>query len=623
MKIPYDLVGESRNLKFIPATVEESVGGHRILGKVEGQHFHPNGLSRNKRYYPEALWQRTVHKDENVKRKLENRTMFGTIGHDTEITERELREGIPSHITTYMCMNENGIPGFARTEILDTRTGQTLKAYLEAGVNLYVSSRADGEYVPNQFFTTHEGKFPIMKADTYKLERFDFVLEPGFLTANPKLQESIYESLTPEALVVHQHFLEADQNYGVQDQSPDVKDINDEPQEGDSMAQTSNPDLVSDGTTDYPKDADDLLYSPPTGEYNTSSSKVGTNVIQGMPDSDTEGGQNILGNDMLSVTSLGASVSPRDDATQGGINSPANDSDGSRNTVSNDTNQNVNSQSKQAKKDKSMTLKKESVDEVSQLDILLSENEALRIENEATVAKLAEAEEAIAYALKAQEFFNAVGKPTQIVERLQAAIEFHQRVGTYEQIESVIETFSDFIEEAGNPSEVKEALEATIAFNEQYSPESIATLIEEVGTAEEIMTALESTTEFFEQAGATGPELLERLQTLRSFEQQFGEVWAVGSKLERVAILDKEVSARRISEDCSIDYEKAMEKLNSGLNESQIREFYTALNTGLTDIAVFAPRSASIVTGKMTESVKPIVATSGGSAVRRVLEGLN
>lgn len=168
-----------------------NVGGFPILAKVTGVHFLPNGFSRNKRFYSEELW-RNVLEDENVQTRLKNGTVFGTIGHDIEIDEKALREGVPSHVTKLMEIRENNgvLEGYAETFLIDTPVGKLLNTYLRAGANLYVSSRADGEYSGQ----TAEG-VPMLNPRTFVFERFDFVIDPGFLEANPKLTESLLSGL--------------------------------------------------------------------------------------------------------------------------------------------------------------------------------------------------------------------------------------------------------------------------------------------------------------------------------------------------------------------------------------------------------------------------------------------
>lgn len=168
-------------LKF---TLEESseVDGVHILGKVKGQFFVPEGISRNKRYYTKGLWEKTLKK-ENIREKLKDRRMFGTISHEQKLDDVALLEGKFSHIVTDLRIDADG-KGVGEALILNTPAGQILNTVLRAGSKLFVSSRADGD-----FNGTYQG-IPKVDEDKYTLETFDFVLDPGFLQANPRLAEN-------------------------------------------------------------------------------------------------------------------------------------------------------------------------------------------------------------------------------------------------------------------------------------------------------------------------------------------------------------------------------------------------------------------------------------------------
>ena len=148
-----------------------------ILAIVKGKHFVPGGVSRNRRKYTEELWQ-AAGKDEEVQRKVKNNQMIGRVGHDAEITDEDLGEGRYSHYTR----NINWETGEAEDVILNTPMGNSLYTLLRSGVVMYVSSRADGDYNGKD-----EDGNDILDPKTYKLERFDFVQDPGFLDAHPKM----------------------------------------------------------------------------------------------------------------------------------------------------------------------------------------------------------------------------------------------------------------------------------------------------------------------------------------------------------------------------------------------------------------------------------------------------
>jgi len=159
------------------AQSEVAKSGGTILAIVKGQHFVPGGISRNHRKYTEELWE-VAGKDEDVQRKLKNGQMFGRIGHEAEITDEDIAEGKFSHITR----NIDWKTGVAESVIYNTDMGKTLYTILRAGTTMYVSSRADGDYEGKD-----EDGNDILDPKTYKLERFDFVQDPGFLDAKPKM----------------------------------------------------------------------------------------------------------------------------------------------------------------------------------------------------------------------------------------------------------------------------------------------------------------------------------------------------------------------------------------------------------------------------------------------------
>ncbi len=181
-KIGFDIL----TLQPVQFAIEESdttIDGKNVLGKLKGTFFVPNGISRNKRFYGSDVWE-TQLKNEDVLTRLKDKRMFGTIGHNIKVNDESLAEGKLSHITTALSMN--GSEGVGEALILNTEAGRNLNTVLRAGSKLYVSSRANGDYKG----TSHG--VPSVDPETFKLEGFDFVMEPGFLQANPALVESLH-----------------------------------------------------------------------------------------------------------------------------------------------------------------------------------------------------------------------------------------------------------------------------------------------------------------------------------------------------------------------------------------------------------------------------------------------
>jgi hypothetical protein len=158
-----------------------------VLAVVEGVFFVADKPSRNGRLYPRELWENALSSPD-LKRMLQNRLLFGTVGHVEEQLDDLIREGKVSHVVTELKMMQDG-RGWGRAEILDTPVGRVLKTLLESGSKLSVSSKAYGEYEGQ----TSEGYWKVSPS-SFLLERFDFVVDPGFLEAQPEVKE-VYESV--------------------------------------------------------------------------------------------------------------------------------------------------------------------------------------------------------------------------------------------------------------------------------------------------------------------------------------------------------------------------------------------------------------------------------------------
>jgi hypothetical protein len=167
--------------------LSESAAGNLppgVLAVVRGPFFFPEGVSRNKRFYPRELWE-TVLGNTSVQEKLNNRTMFGTVYHP----EREPDIEQLSHIVTRLWVDpSNPKVGLGEAWIMDTPRGQVLNTLIRAGSKWCVSSRATGTFQSNKY---HESGVPVVDPKTYSFQTFDFTPDPGFIDAHPKLVESL------------------------------------------------------------------------------------------------------------------------------------------------------------------------------------------------------------------------------------------------------------------------------------------------------------------------------------------------------------------------------------------------------------------------------------------------
>jgi hypothetical protein len=179
---------ESSELKLT-----ESAQKRGVLGVVEGVFFVSDKPSRNGRLYPRELWE-NVLKSDDVNRLLQNRLMIGTVGHDEVDFDSLIRDQKASHVVAELRMLPDG-RGYGKAEVLDTPVGRILHTLLKSGSRMSVSSKGYGDYLG----MTAEG---IQEVDpnSYVLERFDFVVDPGFLDARPSLREQYEKAIKDQSL---------------------------------------------------------------------------------------------------------------------------------------------------------------------------------------------------------------------------------------------------------------------------------------------------------------------------------------------------------------------------------------------------------------------------------------
>lgn len=177
-------------------TIQESaseVDGKYILAKVIGPAFFPNTTSRNKVHYPSEAWENAISNDDFLA-KLEDRLVFGTIGHESELDDNDIRDGKFSHIVTKVWIDESDGIGKAEYLILNTEPGKVLNTLLRIGSRLRVSTKAEGYFESSR---NRDGSKSIVP-DKFILERIDFVRDPGYVNALPSLVESLNPEISEE-----------------------------------------------------------------------------------------------------------------------------------------------------------------------------------------------------------------------------------------------------------------------------------------------------------------------------------------------------------------------------------------------------------------------------------------
>lgn len=171
-------------IKVLSEDAEKSeVDGKYILARAAGPAFFPDTTSRNNVHYPREAWENAIS-DEEFQHRLKNRLVFGTIGHDPDITDNEVRKGEFSHIVTKVWIGEDNV-GYAEYLVLNTEPGRILNTLLRAGVGISVSTKAYGTTLES----STEG-VEVVDPENFDFDRIDIVIDPGYLNAKPELKES-------------------------------------------------------------------------------------------------------------------------------------------------------------------------------------------------------------------------------------------------------------------------------------------------------------------------------------------------------------------------------------------------------------------------------------------------
>ncbi len=148
---------------------KRSTGGKLI---ARGEFARANLATENKRMYPRTLWEREIKR---LDKQIGERKTYGELDHPMDGRTQLKRV---SHLITNLHMEGDVMMGEA--EILDTAEGRNLKAILDAGGQVGVSSRGFGTTRPNT-----EGVDVVQ--DDYRLMTFDFVAEPANVTSYPSI----------------------------------------------------------------------------------------------------------------------------------------------------------------------------------------------------------------------------------------------------------------------------------------------------------------------------------------------------------------------------------------------------------------------------------------------------
>jgi len=170
-------------LSFRATVLEESKSdpGKYI---ARGEFARSDKATENKRLYPATLWEREIGR---MSKQLKEMKVYGELDHPMDGRTQLKRV---SHIISDLRMEGDVVMGTAH--ILDTDEGRNLKAILDGGGAVGVSSRGFGTTKPNL-----KGE-EVVQPD-YRLMTFDFVAEPAQQSAYPVVNVESVESRPVEA----------------------------------------------------------------------------------------------------------------------------------------------------------------------------------------------------------------------------------------------------------------------------------------------------------------------------------------------------------------------------------------------------------------------------------------
>lgn len=172
----------SNEMKYQKLSPEEQ-SQRGILGRLTGPIADFKNPTRNGRRYTEKLWEK-VFNNPIIKEKLDNRCLFGELGHPADRQEIDMEK-------IAICLAEvpkKGTDGklYGIFDILSTPNGRILKALCDYGCKIGVSSRGTGDT-----FTDYDGGETV-EEDSYDCECWDAVIIPAVKDARMVL---IKESL--------------------------------------------------------------------------------------------------------------------------------------------------------------------------------------------------------------------------------------------------------------------------------------------------------------------------------------------------------------------------------------------------------------------------------------------
>jgi hypothetical protein len=150
--------------------VEGGDGEGEKKTRLRGEFARCGEATANKRVYTQKLWEREIHR---LAKAMEGKQLYGELDHPSDGRTQLARV---SHLLLNLEIKDGLVVGEA--EVLDTERGRNLKAILQAGGRVGISSRGYGS-------TSKDDKGHDVVGDDYRLVTFDFVADPADQNAFP------------------------------------------------------------------------------------------------------------------------------------------------------------------------------------------------------------------------------------------------------------------------------------------------------------------------------------------------------------------------------------------------------------------------------------------------------
>lgn len=166
------VIQDSMALKIIDrksVMVEDVYGKKNPVLRITGQFQRGDFPNANGRIYPGSVLRRAV---ENLQEDIKGRKVLGEYDHPPDA---KIHLDRVSHLITKLWMENDGIV-YGEAEVLEkTVCGAQLKALLESGVTIGISSRGVGDMET----IIHEGEEYYQVMDGFGLVTFDVVQQPS------------------------------------------------------------------------------------------------------------------------------------------------------------------------------------------------------------------------------------------------------------------------------------------------------------------------------------------------------------------------------------------------------------------------------------------------------------